>query len=49
MRVAAGAIARRVLGEGVRIRGALVQVGPHADRPRALGLGRGGAQPVLEP
>lgn len=28
-RVAAGAIARRVLGEGVRIRGALVQVGPH--------------------
>ncbi|HYN38064.1 MAG TPA: chorismate synthase [Rhodospirillales bacterium] len=30
MRVAAGAIARRVLGDGVRIRGALVQVGPHA-------------------
>ncbi|MGH7118428.1 MAG: chorismate synthase [Acetobacteraceae bacterium] len=28
-RVAAGAIARRVLGEGVRIRGALVQIGPH--------------------
>jgi chorismate synthase len=28
-RVAAGAIARRVLGEGVRIRGALAQVGPH--------------------
>jgi len=29
MRVAAGAIARKVLGEGVRIRGALVQIGPH--------------------
>ncbi len=30
MRVAAGAIARKVLGAGVRIRGALIQVGPHA-------------------
>lgn len=29
MRVAAGAVARRVLGDGVRIRGALVQIGPH--------------------
>jgi len=29
MRVAAGAIARKVLGDSVRIRGALVQVGPH--------------------
>jgi chorismate synthase len=29
MRVAAGAVARRVLGGGVRIRGALVQIGPH--------------------
>ena|SRR5579863_10384494 len=29
-RVAAGAVARKVLGEGVRVRGALVQVGPHA-------------------
>jgi len=29
MRVAAGAIARKVLGESVRIRGALVQMGPH--------------------
>jgi chorismate synthase len=29
MRVAAGGIARRVIGEGVRIRGALVQIGPH--------------------
>ena len=35
MRVAAGAVARKVLGQGVRIRGALVQVGPHAvDRAR---------------
>ncbi|MBT5309196.1 MAG: chorismate synthase [Rhodospirillaceae bacterium] len=30
MRVAAGAIARKVLGKGVKIRGALVQMGPHA-------------------
>ena len=29
MRVAAGAIARKVLGDSVRIRGALVQLGPH--------------------
>ncbi|AZV38039.1 chorismate synthase [Komagataeibacter xylinus] len=29
MRVAAGAVARKVLGAGVRIRGAMVQVGPH--------------------
>src|SRR5512147_3267060 len=28
-RVAAGAVARRVLGDGMRIRAALVQVGPH--------------------
>jgi chorismate synthase len=35
MRVAAGAIARKVLGDGVRIRGAMVQMGPHAvDRSR---------------
>jgi chorismate synthase len=35
MRVAAGAIARRVLGPEVRIRGALVQIGPHRiDRAR---------------
>ncbi len=34
-RVAAGAVARRVLGDGVTIRGALVQIGPHAvDRGR---------------
>jgi chorismate synthase len=35
MRVAAGAVARKVLGSAVVIRGALVQVGPHAiDRTR---------------
>ncbi len=28
-RVAAGGVARKVLGEGIRIRGALVQMGPH--------------------
>ena len=33
MRVAAGAIARKVLGTGVTIRGALVQVGPHKIDP----------------
>jgi chorismate synthase len=35
MRVAAGGVARKVLGERVRIRGALVQIGPHRiDRAR---------------
>src|SRR6202051_2230061 len=35
MRVAAGGVARKVLGDGVRIRGALVQIGPHRiDRTR---------------
>ena len=35
MRVAAGAVARKVLGEDVRIRAALVQIGPHPiDRTR---------------
>lgn len=34
-RVAAGAVARRVLGDAVRVRGALVQIGPHQiDRDR---------------
>ena len=34
-RVAAGAVARRVLGDGIVVRGALVQVGPHTiDRER---------------
>lgn len=35
MRVAAGGVARQVLGSGLRIRGALVQIGPHRiDRTR---------------
>jgi chorismate synthase len=35
VRVAAGAVARKILGPGIAIRGALVQVGPHAvDRTR---------------
>ena len=35
MRVAAGGVARKVLGDGIRIRGALVQIGPHRiDRAR---------------
>ena len=35
MRVAAGAIARKILGPSVRIRGSLVQIGPHpVDRDR---------------
>jgi len=35
MRVAAGGVARKVLGDNVRIRGALVQIGPHKiDRSR---------------
>ena len=38
MRVAAGAIARKVV-PGMRVRGALVQIGPARDRPRATGTG----------
>src|SRR5215475_4843247 len=35
MRVAAGGVARKVLGSGVRVHGALVQIGPHQiDRSR---------------
>ncbi|NPD69410.1 chorismate synthase [Lichenicola cladoniae] len=33
VRVAAGAVARRVMGPQVRVRGALVQIGPHAIDP----------------
>ena len=47
-RVAAGAIARKIV-PGLIVRGALVQIGPHRDRPHALGLGRGRAQSVLLP
>ena len=34
-RVAAGAVARKVLGPGISIRGALVQIGPHAIKREA--------------
>ena len=47
-RVAAGAIARKVV-PGVSVRGALVQIGPHAIDRAQLGLGRGRPQPVLLP
>ena len=47
-RVAAGAIARKVLDHivqgGVKIRGALIQVGAAQSGPQELGLGRGRAQ-----
>ena len=33
MRVAAGAVARRVLGDGIAIRGAVIQIGPHMIDP----------------
>jgi chorismate synthase len=49
MRVAAGAVARKVLGAGVVIRGALVQMGAASHRPRALGLGRGRQNPFFCP
>ena len=49
MRVAAGAVARKVLGAGVAIRGALVQMGPHRiDRAR-WDWDAGRRQPVLLP
>ena len=47
MRVAAGAIARKVVGAEMRVRGALVQIGPHKiDRAR-LAVGRGREEPIL--
>ena len=36
MRVAAGAVARKVLGDGVRIRAGVVQIGPHKIAPEAV-------------
>ncbi|MCU0730201.1 MAG: chorismate synthase, partial [Hyphomonas sp.] len=38
-RVAAGAVARRVLGDGVTIRGAVVQIGPYMIDPEAWNWG----------
>lgn len=39
MRVAAGAVARKVLGENVRIRAGVVQLGPHRIAPDAIDFG----------
>ncbi len=36
MRVAAGAVARKVLGDGIRIRAGVVQLGPHRIAPDAV-------------
>lgn len=36
MRVAAGAVARKVLGDGIRIRAGVVQLGPHRIAPEAV-------------
>jgi len=36
MRVAAGAVARKILGDGVRIRAGVVQLGPHRIAPEAV-------------
>ena len=47
-RVAAGAIARKIV-PGMVVRGALIQIGPAQDRPRALGLGARPGKPVLLP
>ena len=49
VRVAAGAIARKVLGAGVRDPRRAGADGPARHRPRPLGLGGDRAQPVLAP
>jgi chorismate synthase len=49
MRVAAGGIARLVLGAGVRIRGALVQMGPHAIDPARWDWDEVGRNPFFCP
>jgi chorismate synthase len=38
-RVAAGAVARRVLGDGVELRAGVVQIGPHRIAPEAIDFG----------
>ena len=48
-RVAAGAVARLVLGPGVRIRGALVQVGPHGIDPARWDWDETGRNPFFCP
>ena len=49
MRVAAGAIARKILGEGITIQGALIQIGADRIERAELGLERGREKPVLVP
>ncbi len=48
-RVAAGAVARLVLGIGVRIRGALVRIGPHAVDPARWDWDQVGRNPFFCP
>lgn len=48
-RVAAGAIARKVLGAGVTVRGALVQIGPHAINRAAWDWNTVSANPFFAP
>src|SRR5437763_855230 len=48
-RVAAGAVARKVLGSGISIRGALVQIGPHAIDRDAWGWPAGEENPFWCP
>jgi chorismate synthase len=48
-RVAAGAVARKVLGPGIGIRGALVQVGPHTIDRAAWDWAQTGANPFWCP
>ncbi|HEX7887305.1 MAG TPA: chorismate synthase [Phenylobacterium sp.] len=47
-RVAAGAVARKIL-EGVTIRGAVVQIGPHAVDPERIDFGVTGGNPFWAP
>ncbi len=49
VRVAAGAVARLVLGPGVQIRGALVQVGPHGIDPARWDWDETGRNPFFCP
>ena len=49
MRVAAGAVARKVLGDGITIRGAVTQIGASLRGSRKMGLGPDRKQSVLVP
>ncbi|MBE7210128.1 MAG: chorismate synthase, partial [Gluconacetobacter diazotrophicus] len=49
VRVAAGAVARRVLGDGIIVRGALVQVGPHRVAPERWDWEEVGRNPFFCP